>query len=115
MDKKSLWQRQQEGDGLTRDHTFLDVNDYHRYHSPVSGTLRELRTIPGSQICSCNWLTSLHVGDHLSQGQEMGYFLFGGSDIIMIFQKGIDVRLLHKGNHLLMGEAYANLTFAKHQ
>ena len=27
--------------GGTLTHTFLDVNDYHRYHSPVSGTLRE--------------------------------------------------------------------------
>ncbi len=146
--------------GGTLTHTFLDVNDYHRYHSPVSGTLRELRTIPGvaagggytlwdegkklyyyhnnmgfqmvetrscaiietedyglvamlpvgmSQICSCNWLTSLHVGDHLEQGQEMGYFLFGGSDIILIFQRGISVELLHNSDHLLMGEAYANL------
>lgn len=147
--------------GGTLTHTFLDVNDYHRYHSPVSGTLRELRTIPGvaagggytlwddaqklyyyhndmgfqmvetrscaiietddyglvamlpvgmSQICSCNWLPSLHVGDRLTPGQEMGYFLFGGSDIILIFQKGISVELLHHGDHLLMGEAYAKLS-----
>ena len=33
--------------GGTLTHTFLDVNDYHHYHSPVSGTLRELRRIPG--------------------------------------------------------------------
>lgn len=26
-------------------HTFLDVNDYHRYHSPVSGTIMEKRVI----------------------------------------------------------------------
>ncbi|MCR4603999.1 MAG: phosphatidylserine decarboxylase [Prevotella sp.] len=147
--------------GGTLTHTFLDVNDYHRYHSPVSGRLCELRTIPGvaagggytlwddesklyyyhndmgfqmvetrscaiieteeyglvamlpvgmSQICSCNWLPSLHVGDHLERGQEMGYFLFGGSDIILIFQQGIHVGLLHDGNHLLMGEAYAALS-----
>jgi len=145
-------------------HTFLDVNDYHRYHSPVSGTIRELRHIPGvaagggytlwdddeklyyyhndmgfqmvetrscaiietedyglvammpigmSQICSCNWLTSLHVGDRLERGQEMGYFLFGGSDIVMIFQRDINVQLLHSGDHLLMGEAYAHLTRKK--
>lgn len=150
--------------GGTLTHTFLDVNDYHRYHSPVSGTLRELRTIPGvaagggytlwdneqklyyyqnnmgfqmvetrscaiieteeyglvammpvgmSQICSCNWLPSLHIGDKLERGQEMGYFLFGGSDIILIFQKGIDVQLLHDGDHLLMGEAYAKLSNTK--
>ena len=147
--------------GGTLTHTFLDVNDYHRYHAPVSGTLRELRTIPGvaagggytlwdnekklyyyqnemgfqmvetrscaiietddyglvamlpvgmSQICSCNWLPSLQIGGRLERGQEMGYFLFGGSDIVLIFQKGVNVGLLHDGKHLLMGEAYARLS-----
>ena len=140
------------------------MNDYHRYHSPVSGIIRELRHIPGvaagggytlwdndeklyyyhnnlgfqmvetrscaiietedfglvammpigmSQICSCNWLESLHVGDRLERGQEMGYFLFGGSDIVMIFQRDINVQLLHSGDHMLMGEAYAHLTRKK--
>ena len=32
--------------GGTLTHMFLDVNDYHRYHAPVSGTIRELRRIP---------------------------------------------------------------------
>ena len=27
-------------------HTFLDINDYHRYHFPVSGTVREVFVIP---------------------------------------------------------------------
>lgn len=147
------------GGSLT--HTFLDVNDYHRYHSPVDGTISELRNIPGvaagggytmwddesklyyysndmgfqmvetrscaiieteqyglvamlpvgmSQICSCNWLPTLKVGQHIDRGQEMGYFLFGGSDIIMIFQQGVNVELKHTGDHLLMGEAYARLS-----
>ena len=146
--------------GGTLTHTFLDVNDYHRYHAPVDGTLRELRKIPGvaagggytlwddeeklyyysndmgfqmvetrscaiieneeyglvamlpvgmSQICSCNWIPSLHVGQTLHRGDEMGYFLFGGSDVVLIFQRGVEVELLHMGEHLLMGEAYANL------
>ena len=146
--------------GGTLTHTFLDVNDYHRYHSPVSGTLLELRNIPGvaagggytlwdnekklyyyhnnigfqmvetrscaiietehyglvammpigmSQICSCNWIESLHVGQQLNRGDEMGYFLFGGSDIVMLFQKGTEVESAHNGGHLLMGEAYARL------
>ena len=150
--------------GGTLTHTFLDVNDYHRYHSPVSGIIRELRHIPGvaagggytlwdndeklyyyhnnigfqmvetrscaiietedyglvammpigmSQICSCNWLESRHVGETVSRGQEMGYFLFGGSDIVLIFQRDINVQLLHSGDHLLMGEAYAHLTRKK--
>ena len=136
------------------------MNDYHRYHAPVDGTLRELRKIPGvaagggytlwddeeklyyysndmgfqmvetrscaiieneefglvamlpvgmSQICSCNWIPSLHVGQTLHRGDEMGYFLFGGSDVVLIFQRGVEVELLHMGEHLLMGEAYADL------
>ena len=31
--------------GGTLTHTFLDVNDYHRYHFPVSGTIKEVRKI----------------------------------------------------------------------
>ena len=146
--------------GGTLTHTFLDVNDYHRYHAPVDGVLRELRTIPGvsagggytmwdnesklyyyqndlgfqmvetracaiietidyglvamlpvgmSQICSVNWIPELHVGQQLHRGDEMGFFQFGGSDIVMIFQKGIEVDICHDGDHILMGEAYAKL------
>lgn len=63
-----------------------------------------------SQICSCNWLPSLQVGQQLQRGDEMGYFLFGGSDIVLIFQRGVNVELLHHGDLLLMGQAYAKLT-----
>ena len=27
-------------------HTFLDINDYHRYHFPISGTVREVLLVP---------------------------------------------------------------------
>ena len=153
--------------GGTLTHTFLDVNDYHRYHFPVSGTIVELRKIPAingvgglvewdadlgryilldaipgwqmietrdcaiidtgefglvavlpigmSQICSCNWEEGVEVGAKVEKGDPMGYFLFGGSDIVMVFQDGVDVRLLgeREGDgyaHLLMGEAYASLS-----
>lgn len=62
-----------------------------------------------SQICSVNWLPTLHVGQELKRGDDMGYFQFGGSDVIMIFQRGIDVILQHHDDQVLMGEAYANL------
>lgn len=62
-----------------------------------------------SQICSVNWIPSLHVGQQLKKGDEMGFFMFGGSDIVIIFQRGIDVTLLHHGDLLLMGEPYAQL------
>lgn len=153
--------------GGTLTHTFLDVNDYHRYHFPVSGRIAELRKIPAvnaaggvtvwdpeqkryilidavpgwqmietrdcviidteeyglvavlpigmSQICSCNWEEDLEVGSVVQKGDPMGYFLFGGSDIVMVFQAGVDVEFLAKAEgegyaHLLMGEPYANLT-----
>jgi len=152
--------------GGTLMHTFLDVNDYHRYHSPVDGELVELRNIPGvaagggytlwddkakryyyinnmgfqmvetracaiirteeyglvamlpvgmSQIASVNWIPSLHVGQQLKRGDEMGFFQFGGSDVILIFQQGVEVNLLSKPDgeggyqHQLMGEALARL------
>jgi phosphatidylserine decarboxylase len=28
-------------------HSFLNVNDYHRYHFPMSGTVKEVRIIQG--------------------------------------------------------------------
>ncbi len=44
----------------------------------------------------------------------MGYFLFGGSDIVMVFQDGVDVEFLCEAEgsgyaHMEMGEPYANL------
>ena len=155
--------------GGTLTHTFLDVNDYHRYHFPVSGTIVEIRKIPGvngaggitewdpeknryilidaipgwqmietrdcmiidtkeyglvavlpigmSQICSCNWEEGLAVGTEVKKGDPMGYFLFGGSDIVMVFQSCVDASMLcpekpdgEGYEHILMGEAYAALT-----
>jgi len=148
--------------GGTLTHTFLDVNDYHRYHAPVDGRLVELRKVPGvsagggytlwdddgkryyyvndlgfqmvetracaiietpeyglvamipvgmSQICSVNWIEGLHVGQELKRGDEMGYFLFGGSDVVLVFQQGVRVELCYEPGeaHLLMGENCARL------
>ena len=153
--------------GGTLTHTFLDVNDYHRYHFPIDGTVLEVRKIEGtnaaggvtvwneetgryvledaipgwqmietrdcvildtayglvailpigmSQICSCNWEDSVQVGAQVKRGDPMGYFLFGGSDIVMVFQKQAELTLLVPENgkggyaHLFMGEAYAELS-----
>ena len=143
--------------GGTLTHTFLDVNDYHRYHFPVSGTILEVRKIPSldavggiiswdreqkkyllwdenpgwqsletrdclimdtehglvailpigmSQVSSCNWEESVKPGAVVRAGDPMGYFLFGGSDIVMVFQEGVSLKLLTK-DHILMGEPYA--------
>lgn len=172
--------------GGTLTHVFLDVNDYHRYHFPLSGKILEMRKIDGvdagggvyhwspslkryylesrnpgwetietracvildteeyglvamlpigmSQICSVNFADGLKVGDHVVKGQELGYFLFGGSDFVIIFQKGVSFKctaplqssaLAHEQPsadpnsdassayaHILMGQPYGRLSRA---
>jgi phosphatidylserine decarboxylase len=137
-------------------HSFLNVNDYHRYHVPVAGIVKEAREITGrvylevekcddgslnaddntgyqfqqarglividstkhvggyvavlpigmAQVSSCN--ITAEVGDWLHKGEEFGYFLFGGSDIIILFDKDCDVNICMKPNtHYKQGEAVA--------
>jgi len=155
----------------TLTHTFLDVNDYHRYHFPMAGTIKEVRLIKHddaaggittwdssrkkyvlesktpdwqnietrgcviietedyglvallpigmSQISSVNFEKSVQVGNRVKKGDMLGYFLFGGSDYVILFQKQVDFKLTvpkdATGNyqHLLMGEAYGTVTLKK--
>lgn len=63
-----------------------------------------------SQICSCNFEENLKVGDEVHKGDPMGYFLFGGSDIVMLFGENVEFTPLFENNkHMLMGENYAYL------
>ncbi|MHC1761322.1 MAG: phosphatidylserine decarboxylase [Negativicutes bacterium] len=152
-------------------HTFLDVNDYHRYHFPVSGTVKEVRTIladdaaggitvwneklrkyelqdqiPGwqsietracvivdtgkyglvavlpigmSQVSSVNFEDNVKVGAKFKKGDPLGYFLFGGSDIVMLFQPQAGFELTapaidaNSYKHIYMGEAYGIMRGAK--
>ena len=34
-------------------------------------------------------------------------------NFVLVFQRDVNVQLLHSGDHLLMGEAYAHLTLTK--
>lgn len=147
----------------TLTHCFLDINDYHRYHFPVDGTIVEIRKISAanagggvtrwneqqkkyeyfnklgfqmietrdcvilktkfgyvavlpvgmSQICSCNFEEGLYVGKTVKKGDPLGYFMFGGSDIVMIFDKSVECVSQIHSEHLLMGENYANLIIKK--
>lgn len=147
-------------------HAFLNVNDYHRYHFPLGGTVKELRVIPGedalggtvtwepglqqyvvdntvpgwqsietrglaildtddhglvavmpigmSQVSSVNFTEGLKVGDRVEKGDELGYFLFGGSDFVLVFQKDAGFELTAPKNgedwkHIRMGEALGTL------
>jgi phosphatidylserine decarboxylase len=150
-------------------HSFLDVNDYHRYHLPVSGTVKEVRIIQGinptggritwntdqkrytfnpstvgwqmletrgrvivetdkygfvallpigmAAVGSVNFEDSVKVGTKLNKGDMLGYFLFGGSDFIMLFQDNVRFVLdspkqadQNSYKHLLMGERLGRLT-----
>ncbi len=155
----------------TLTHTFLDVNDYHRYHFPIGGTIKEVRIImsddaaggitkwnaklkkyvldsktPGwqnietrgcviietkkyglaallpigmSQVSSVNFEDTFKVDDTVKKGDKLGYFLFGGSDFVLLFQNKVDFKLTvsqdnnNNYKHLLMGEEYGILTLKK--
>ena len=145
-------------------HTFLNVNDYHRFHFPVSGIVREMNIIPQNvslevtwdetkkrylpidstgwqftqtrgyvildtkkyglialipmgmaQVSSVNFEKNIIVGSTHKKGDMLGYFLFGGSDFIMIFQKvaNFEIQAPKKNSdsfkHIYMGEKYGKL------
>jgi phosphatidylserine decarboxylase len=65
-----------------------------------------------SQVSSVNFESSVKVGSTVRKGDMLGYFLFGGSDFVMLFQSKVDFQLTaarEEGGgykHLLMGEEY---------
>lgn len=136
--------------GGTYMHSFLYVDDYHRYHVPVGGELKEVRNISGrvyldvirepdgsfgivdgdtyqfrqerglvvidspevglvavlpigmSFVSSVNLTPD--VGATLQKGDEFGFFLFGGSDIVLLFQDRNIVLDAEVGRKYLQGE-----------
>ena len=68
----------------TRDCVIVDTGDF---------GLAAILLIGMSQICSCNWEESVKVGARVEKGDPMGYYLFGGSDIVMVFQSGVAAEL----------------------
>lgn len=150
-------------------HTFLNVQDYHRFHFPIGGKILEVRTIYQddavggitywdkdanrymlnaedygwqavetrgcvimqtedyglvalmpvgmSQISAVMFEDNIKPGTVVKKGDMLGYFLFGGSDYVMIFQNGAGFEMTAPKNadsdayaHLLMGESYGVLT-----
>jgi len=131
-------------------HSFLNVDDYHRYHVPVAGEVKEVRKIQGrvylnlirkadgslgivdgdtyqynqerglividshevglvavlpigmGAVSSVN-LTP-EVGARLQKGDEFGFFMFGGSDIVMLFQNKKVVIDAEVGRKYLQGQ-----------
>jgi hypothetical protein len=148
--------------GGTLTHSFLNVYDYHRYHFPLTGKVKEVNLIeadyavggtitwnpktkkydlfcdtPGWQsietrgcviletpdygvvallpigmmpVTSINWAPEVKVGAEVTKGQELGHFLFGGSDFVILFQSGISFTLKPQlFSHQLMGEELGRL------
>ena len=125
-------------------HTYLNYDDYHRYHFPVSGVVEAVYKIPYAnavggivywdekkglyvlesnslswqsvetrgcvlirtdygmvavipvgmgQVSSVNFLETIQPGTEVKKGDELGYFLFGGSDCVMLFEGSSGFRL----------------------
>ena len=131
-------------------HSFLNVGDYHRYHVPVAGEIKEVRNIHGRvyldvirrpdgtlypvdgetyQVDQERGLIVIdspevglvavlpvgmgaissvkltpEVGAKLQKGDEFGFFLFGGSDIVMLFQNKKVVIDAEVGGKYLQGQ-----------
>ena len=68
-----------------------------------------------SQIASINFEDGIKLGTAHEKGDMLGYYLFGGSDIVMLFQEEAEVEITapkEGGNtyeHILMGQEYARM------
>jgi phosphatidylserine decarboxylase len=131
-------------------HSFLNVDDYHRYHVPVAGEIKEVRKIQGRVYLNVirkadgsleiidgdtyqsnqergliiidspdvglvavlpigmSFVSSVNltpeVGAKLQKGDEFGFFMFGGSDIVMLFQNKQVVIDAEVGKKYLQGQ-----------
>lgn len=131
-------------------HSFLRIPDYHRFHVPVGGVVREIRNVhgrvyldvvrnPDGSLGAVNGDTyqfnqerglviiesptvglvavvpvgmtlissvalTPRVGAELRKGDPLGYFQFGGSDIVMVFQDSNVVLEAEVGTKYLQGQ-----------
>jgi hypothetical protein len=72
-----------------------DAGFLHRRGHPgghVAGGVGDLSTVEGTQV---------------GKGQQFGYFQFGGSDIVILFQPGVDVQVDTSEHYRLVGTPVA--------
>jgi phosphatidylserine decarboxylase len=146
----SAYQRKFENGIFT--HSFLNITDYHRYHTPVGGIIREVKKIPANTWTNevrkqdgsvenidnvgfqfthtrgyiiiesiigfvavmpvgMGHISSVNItaeeGTSLVKGDEFGYFAFGGSDIIMLFEPRSVSFTAKENTHYKQGEQIA--------
>ena len=82
---------------------YLSVLSYHRWHSPIKGTVIETKVIPGTYysvtLCVGPDEASPYKsqpGDEVEKGQEIGMFHFGGSTHCLIFRPGVNLRFIDR-------------------
>jgi phosphatidylserine decarboxylase len=133
-------------------HSFLSLKDYHHFHTPVGGWIREVRNMPGNSILNVmrnengkiedidevdfqftqtrglliletviGFVVVLAVGmghvssvtltvdegDKIAKGDEFGYFTFGGSDMIILFEANRVKFTSRESQHYRQGEQIA--------
>jgi len=72
-----------------------------------AGDLGVVAVIPvGMAHVSSVMLTAV-AGRHMAKGEEFGYFQFGGSDIIILFQQGVDPQIDTGKGYRLVGTPVA--------
>lgn len=64
-----------------------------------------------AQVGSVNW-SRISIGDRVRKGDELGYFLFGGSDVTILVEKENAVKPLDDvtEKHILMGTGIARIS-----
>jgi len=146
----SRYQKKFKGGVFT--HCYLSVNDYHRFHTPVGGTVVETKIIAGRTWTNeiekfwrkevvddigfqfnqtrgyiilktksigfvavvpvgMGFVSSVNItaeaGSKLDKGDEFGFFAYGGSDIIMLFEADRIKFTAFSNKHYLQGEKIA--------
>ena len=133
-------------------HSFLNTYDYHRFHAPVGGFVREAKTITKSETTQTKVVLYVDIknrkfdaadpagyqfqqarglliiesplvgfvavlpigmaqvssvtifaeeGMKIAKGDQFGYFTFGGSDMVILFQEGVNISAIKNSKYLV--------------